>query len=415
MVDAGASAECYPLHMEIRRPPYTSAYAPSDASLDADAPSHTWPDDPSEEPEDSFTTSSDSRLDGPFIKSAYEPPVDRQPSRVGTFFKWLLALVGLFMAVLGLELLASFIIVASVDAIDSFAAGLGFGEGAWYAFLLSDDGSMAQSLFIQLVWFVAVVPWWFHVRRHGIGLSRGRGQARDGAVQVAGQDAGRDLLKRLLAIVMLGVGLQVVISIILTLVLPLFPEVHESYDSMMEDSGTTTFSLLTVLSVAVAAPVVEETTFRGIAFQFSLRAVCPEWRGNLQSWEYDRIHVSKGQFWTANILQAVVFGVMHLNITQGLYAFAIGLVAGWVFWRTGKLRWGMGLHAVLNFASYFVGEILDVCGLFGLISPVGEFLVPVLLVLGGIRLFRQGTERYSEPEPVQNNGPGQDAGPVASA
>ena len=305
---------------------------------------------------------------------------------LGHFLKWSLALVGVFFAVLGLELLASFVLVLTIDPLDALTGG------RWYEFLITSDGAVFQSLFIQAVWFAAVVPWWHHVCRRGIGLSRGLRAPESPVASDSPQSDGSRRLKKVLAVVLMGIGLQIVISIILTLVLPLFPKVQESYDSMMDDSGSSTFSLLSVLSVAIAAPVVEEITFRGVAFQFALRAVCPAWRGDLARGEYGRLTVSTGQFWAANILQAAVFGIMHLNITQALYAFAIGLVCGWVFWRTGKLRWGMGLHAVLNFCSYFVSELLDLFGLYGLISPFGEIAVPIVLTVLGICMFRRATE-----------------------
>ena len=322
-----------------------------------------------------------------------EPPAPApDPSfSLGRFFKWGLAIIGLFLAVLGIEYLASVIILLTINPLNSLAASLGFAEGSWYEFLITDDGSMVQSLFIQLMWLLVMYPWWRHVRKRGIGTSRPRSRPAEGDER-AKRRSRASRARRVLAVVMLGIGLQVVISIVLTIVLPLFPEVEESYDTMMEDSGTNSFSLLTVLSVAVAAPVVEEVSFRGVAFQFALRAVCPGWRKDLSPEGYADLRLTNEQFWAANILQAAVFGIMHLNITQGLYAFAIGLVCGWVFWRSGKLRWSMGLHAVLNFASYFVNEILTVCGLFGLISPFGEIIIPIVLTVWGIRLFKRGTE-----------------------
>jgi hypothetical protein len=35
-------------------------------------------------------------------------------------------------------------------------------------------------------------------------------------------------------------------------------------------------------------------------------------------------------FWVANILQAVLFGIYHMNPLQGIYAFFIGLFLGYV-------------------------------------------------------------------------------------
>ena len=62
-------------------------------------------------------------------------------------------------------------------------------------------------------------------------------------------------------------------------------------------------------------------------------------------------------FWVANVLQALAFGVLHMNIIQGSYAFALGILQGWVFWRTGKLGYAMLLHFALNASSYLVAPL----------------------------------------------------------
>ena len=56
----------------------------------------------------------------------------------------------------------------------------------------------------------------------------------------------------------------------------------------------------------ILAPVGEELVFRGLTYRFARKAL---------------------PFWGANILQAALFGVMHLNLFQGLYAFFLGTVS----------------------------------------------------------------------------------------
>lgn len=285
------------------------------------------------------------------------------------YFTWgLLAVLGVFLAVMAIELVGSLVLVvvllvSSDDVVE---------------YLYTDDGLMVQNLFVQLLWLAVMIPWWLHVSKRGIGLERR--PAQGGWTQVA----------RICAIILLGIGLQIVISIVLTLVLELLPELGEEYDELMESSGTDTFSFLTVLSVAIVAPIVEEITFRGVAMQFALRASTPEWNKHLTKKGLAKLDVSSTSFWVANILQATGFAITHLNITQGCYAFVLGLFLGWVFWRTGDLRWSMLLHAVINFSSYFVSEIMTVCELFGLF-PLGMFIVPVFFLVWGAWLFKQST------------------------
>ncbi|MBS7157643.1 MAG: CPBP family intramembrane metalloprotease [Collinsella sp.] len=69
-------------------------------------------------------------------------------------------------------------------------------------------------------------------------------------------------------------------------------------------------------------------------------------------------------FWVANVVQALLFGLMHGNIVQGLYTFATGLVLGLLYWRLGDLKFPILLHFGLNASSYLVdplSELLYAC------------------------------------------------------
>ena len=56
----------------------------------------------------------------------------------------------------------------------------------------------------------------------------------------------------------------------------------------------------------------------------------------------------------AIVLQAAIFGFMHLNWVQGCYAGAAGLIFGWVLVTTGKLRYTILLHFAFNAGSYLM-------------------------------------------------------------
>lgn len=189
------------------------------------------------------------------------------------------------------------------------------------------------------------------------------------------------------ALLALGMVLQVTISCTLSLVLPLFPEVMEGYLELMELAGISDeMSLATLVQVAVIAPIAEESLCRGVALEFSLRALCPGWR------PASRPEAPDVRFWAANAIQALVFGVMHLNVVQGVYAFALGLLPGWVFRRTGRLRAAVLLHMAVNASS----ALMDSLGLlpFGslemmLVVGVIAAAAPILLAA---RLTRPGHE-----------------------
>lgn len=52
---------------------------------------------------------------------------------------------------------------------------------------------------------------------------------------------------------------------------------------------------------------------------------------------------------TAILFSAAVFGLMHQNLFQFFYAFALGLVFGYIYTRTGRLRYTIALHSLVNF------------------------------------------------------------------
>ena len=89
-------------------------------------------------------------------------------------------------------------------------------------------------------------------------------------------------------------------------------------------------------------------------------------------------------FWIANTLQALAFGVLHMNLIQGGYAFALGVVVGWVFWRTGRLRYPIILHFAMNASSYLVEPLYPLLS----VVPTGLVVVFAAVMFAlGIRGF----------------------------
>lgn len=61
---------------------------------------------------------------------------------------------------------------------------------------------------------------------------------------------------------------------------------------------------------------------------------------------------------TAVLLSALIFGLFHGNFSQFFYAFALGLVFGYLYLRTGMLRYSVVLHTFINFIGGIVGPAL---------------------------------------------------------
>ena len=185
----------------------------------------------------------------------------------------------------------------------------------------------------------------------------------------------RGAWRRIACVIVIGLALQVVVGYVTDAVLSLLPEAAADYSELVEETGLGDTSYLAVLTTVLGAPFCEELLVRGIIFEFSLRAFNPQCR---PLWKrHRRVQAQSGAMvpWAAPstwgiaaaiVLQAAVFGFMHMNWVQGCYAGAAGLIFGWVLVATGKLRYTILLHFSFNAGSYlmtllwFVNTPLDV-------------------------------------------------------
>ena len=72
---------------------------------------------------------------------------------------------------------------------------------------------------------------------------------------------------------------------------------------------------------------------------------------------------------TAVFLSGLTFGLLHQNLFQFFYAFGMGLVFGYVYIRTGRLRYTIGFHALLNFMGGVIAPwLLSLSGM-GNVDP----------------------------------------------
>ena len=83
-----------------------------------------------------------------------------------------------------------------------------------------------------------------------------------------------------------------------------------------------------IISITIMAPMVEELLFRGAIQGHLLR---------------------KGMNpWGALFIASAIFGIIHMNPIQIPFAFAIGMIFGWLYYRTGSLVPGIVGHFLNN-------------------------------------------------------------------
>lgn len=88
-----------------------------------------------------------------------------------------------------------------------------------------------------------------------------------------------------------------------------------------------THTILGVFTISVLAPLLEEVMFRGAIQGYMMRRM---------------------RFpWAAIIAAALVFGIFHMNPIQVVYATLLGVLFGWIYYRTG------------NLLSVIVGHVLN--------------------------------------------------------
>jgi hypothetical protein len=165
--------------------------------------------------------------------------------------------------------------------------------------------------------------------------------------------------QNLLPLVALGITSQFMISGILSILKPFLEELFKGYSDVVNKifSGEIT---VVVLYIVLFAPIVEELIFRGVMLT-KLLPVLP--------------------FFAANILQAAIFGIYHWNIIQGVYAFGIGLLFGYVSHRFRSLAASILLHMAINSTAFLVVLVPETKAAFILSTAVGTILTVGLLLL----------------------------------
>ncbi len=170
-----------------------------------------------------------------------------------------------------------------------------------------------------------------------------------------------------LSIILLIPGMQFFSGYLTSAVSLLFPNWLSQYEKLMETAGLDSdIGLFMFIYAVILGPVCEELVFRGVTMRLVRRAL---------------------PFWAANLMQAVLFGIFHMNWIQGIYAFVLGLVLGWICEKGGSIYFSMFFHILFNFWGTIIGPLLnnlketDLLGiiifLFTIVSLVfGLFLIP---------------------------------------
>lgn len=92
------------------------------------------------------------------------------------------------------------------------------------------------------------------------------------------------------------------------------------------------------LCIAVFAPLAEEFTFRGAIEGALLKTTRP---------------------WTSILVSALIFGLIHINPIQVVFSFALGILLGWLYYKTNSLIPGILAHFINNACGFLTLILSD--------------------------------------------------------
>ena len=148
-------------------------------------------------------------------------------------------------------------------------------------------------------------------------------------------------IKNIVLFLILGVGFQFLFSGIMNLIQPYLTQIFTDYAKTIDViiSGN---KIVIFFQVILVAPIVEELIFRGLILHKASKVI---------------------PFLGANILQALLFGIYHWNIVQGIYAVLIGFVFGLIYHKFKTIFAPIILHIFINASSFlavlFPGNVLS--------------------------------------------------------
>lgn len=160
-------------------------------------------------------------------------------------------------------------------------------------------------------------------------------------------------LNKLVYISLFGIGLSVILLSITGMLTKLIPSYMEVQNQLQSASN----SFLQIIIVIILIPICEEIIYRYVIF------------GHLKK-NYNIV--------CAVIVQALIFGVAHGNIVQGIYTFILGIALALIYMYSDSLTGSIILHIVFNLMGVVIIPKLVV------ISPILSY---VTLIVGIVCLI----------------------------
>lgn len=163
--------------------------------------------------------------------------------------------------------------------------------------------------------------------------------------------------KSILAVIGVVIGLQFFINAAFVIAFWVFPDTMNNYVELMKMSGLMDNPLITILYGILLGPVLEELCLRGVCFGF--------------------LEKSNIKPFFIILISGILFGVMHMNLVQGIYASVLGFFLGFLRYKYRSLKITVIAHILFNLMGTYGDQLIGQLNL-----PEGG-----TLILGGLSLF----------------------------
>lgn len=134
--------------------------------------------------------------------------------------------------------------------------------------------------------------------------------------------------------------------------------------------------IILVLSVIIVAPIYEEIVFRGILLKGMSKKINPT---------------------IALVVSALLFAIVHMNIPQGINAFLLGLVLGFIYLRTESIYLSIFAHCLNNILALSLSSLFSLIGGKYAIEIHGIFLfIGIILLIITCSLYNKNKFKINQ-------------------
>ncbi len=253
--------------------------------------------------------------------------------------KGLLIAVAPFLVTYILEIIAYFADFAIVTALNTYLGfKIDFDEDSYIGGTMPTNTAITNLIYALLC--LIIFGWWYlmvceknRLSTATANTAKKAGSAKNGKKTADNTD--NSFLKTIALLVAGGIAFQLFVDSIIALIKRVAPKLFTSYDEMIGNMTERTFLLM--LTVILLGPIAEEIIFRGLTLHFARKVLSIK---------------------PAVLFTALLFGLYHGSIIQGIYAFVAGIIFCQITIKFKSILPAVFLHIMVNASVYMIPQDL---------------------------------------------------------